>query len=158
MASTNGPISITTISGDASDLDVREYEITLKIKGTFYRGESPPKNLGLMLNNFLRAWRDGRRPLSVEVMQDAFERILRDAAGECVAEEMRKKYGNEMVASEDGRSHTAKWHLEACKVNTLELIPHLHDDWEAKIERQLTDEEQQAFRDAINMSNKDLAS
>ena len=157
MAS-NGPIEVVTIDGVRSEYDVRDYEITLKIKGKFFRGESLPKNFGLMLNNVLRAWRDGRRPLQVELMHDAFERICKAAISECISQEMQAKYGNEMVESEDGKRKTAKWYLEACKVDTSGMLPYFADDWEARVERQLTDEENKAFRDAINKSNKDLAS
>jgi len=156
MAS-NGPISVTTI-GDPGDYpEPKEYEFTIKIRGTYFRDEKLPKNLGLMVNNFLRAWRDGRRPLDVEILHDAFERILKSAANECLAQELQAEFPNEYVVSEDGRNKTAKWYVEL-QNRKAPSLPYLQDDWECKIERAWTEEDHKAFRDAITKSDEELAS
>lgn len=143
-----------------TDTETRDYEITLTIRGTYYQGEKIPSNLATMLNNFLGAWRDGRRPLEVEILQDAFERILKLAMRECLAKELEEKYGNEMVDSEDGKSRIVRWLSELYKreKDIPRLLPFLHDGWKAKIERKVTEEEYQSLRDYINQSDEDLAS
>jgi len=143
-----------------TDTEIRDYNITLTIRGTYYQGEKIPSNLATMLNNFLGAWRDGRRPLEVEILHDAFERILKLAARECLAKELEEKYGNEMVDSEGGQHQTAKWYLELYKreKEISKMLPFLHEDWKAKIERKVTEKEYQSLRNYINQSNEELAS
>ena len=114
----------------------KEYTLTLEIKLTAHNAPLRP-DTAVHLNNVLGRWSDGRFMFPVEMIHDGLFRCLREAMYQSVQQEMVSKYGNEMVEHADGKGATAKWYVEAKKVDLDSLTPYLHDIFKAKIERRV---------------------
>lgn len=150
-------VSKTTITSDDDRPEPRDYTLTLKIHLTKYDGNGLHPALGAMLNHVLHDWRDGRHPFQVEQMHDGLARVFKSAVYCAIQRDCQEVYGNEMVET-GPRSQTAKWAIEAEKLYNEFQMPHIHADWEARIERDWTDKDHQMWRDALSMSNAELAS
>jgi hypothetical protein len=109
-----------------------EYTLTLTFRFTEFNKRVNPE-IALALNRVLQDWSDGRYPFDVEMIMEGLYRSLKQAAYQVNQKAAQEKYGNEMVTSDDGRSQTARWYIEAQKM-PLDF-PSLHGEPEARIER-----------------------
>lgn len=109
-------------------------DYTLKLEFNFTVFDKPVNpELALALNRILDDWSDGRYPFDVEMIYEGIQRALKQAAYQGNQKTAQEKFGGEMVVSDDGRTQTARWHLEAQKM-PLDY-PYLHSSPKAKIER-----------------------
>lgn len=138
-----GLVNTTTITSDGDHPEPHDYKLKLEVDFTLFDHKVDPQ-LATMLNKVLDYWRDGRRPLWVEFLHEAINKLLREAAYAAIEQRMREKYGNEMVQT-GKRSHTSKAYLEAQAEYDRALkageIPSTYNTPRAKIERQLSREE-----------------
>lgn len=125
----SGPISITTLNS-IPVRDRQNKKLVIEIPLEKFGDEIP--DFGEMMTHILRDWRDGRYPFDVEMIKDGVYRCMKWAMYEMVCEEMQNKYGNEMVAREDGSGSTARWVLEADKVKIE--YPYICEDLKARVE------------------------
>jgi len=124
-------ISRTTIDADTPLPTCHDATLVLEIPITSYDGPIEPE-LARYLELALHDWCDGRYPFHVEMLKAGLHDCIKSAAGEIVCGRMQAKYGREMVASDDGRGETARWHLEAQKEKPV--IPYMREDIKVRIE------------------------
>lgn len=133
--SMNGPISVTTISGNDEPPKIKEYEIVLRIPVSFYEGDFHPRTRDYLWN-ILRDWRDGRYPFYVEMLKEGLWKCLTRAISDCIVEDCQKEFGREMVKVSEGH-HSARWNLEAQKRKPQ--LPHMHEEIEVEIQPRIRD-------------------
>jgi hypothetical protein len=151
-------VSKTTITGDDKHPEPKDYTLTLKIHLTKYDGNGLHPALGAMLNHVLHDWRDGRHPFFVEQMHVGLEAVFRNAVYAAIQRDCQEVYKDEPMVQLSETHQQSRWSFEADKLMKEFDMPHIRDNWEASIERDFTEAEQQAFRDAITKSNTELAS
>jgi len=118
----------------------KAFDYTLKLEFNFTVFDKPVNpEIALALNRILDDWSDGRYPFDVEMIYEGIQRALKQAAYQVNQKTAQEKFGGEMVVSDDGRTQTARWHVEAQKM-PLDY-PYLHSSPKAKIERSLSREE-----------------
>lgn len=127
----SGPISITTIDGSTPIPERHEARLVLEIPLDSFDGPIDPE-IGTMLTHIMRDWRDGRYPFEVEQVKNGLHQCIKWACRMLLEQKMQDKYGNEMVVSEDGRSRTAKWHLEASAAKLI--YPWMNEEIIARVE------------------------
>jgi hypothetical protein len=127
-----GLISSTTITADTPLPECHEYEMTLTFKMRSWDGPLDPR-FAKALKSIFSDCDDGRYPFCVEMMENGLSDCMKWAAQAAVNAAMQEKHGREMVESDDGRSRTALWYLEAQKAKPV--VPYICDTPLIGIER-----------------------
>lgn len=149
-------ISTTTISGDDSYPEPKDYEITLKIKVTKYDGNGLHPALGAMMNRVLEDWNEGRYPFFVEQMHQGLEDVFKNAVYAAIQRDCQEVYGKEMVEVSPNHKQS-RWSIEASKLMSEFDMPFMHPTWKAKVERVLNKDEEN-FVKYMYETDEDLAS
>lgn len=121
-----------TISADDPIPEVFEYDLTISFKLNSLEELDYPE-LESMLHHVLRDWREGRYPFNAEMIQVGLDQCLKHAAYLQIERKCQQEFGREIVVSDDGRSETAKWHIEAQKQFAKCQRPWLDNEPEVKI-------------------------
>jgi len=111
----SGPISVHRITSDSSIPRIEKNELVLRFPLQSWGPLEDGEITATMLQHVLRDWRDGRYPFEAEMITSGLSRCLKRAQYEVEAQRAQEEFGNEMIVSEDGKSQTAKWHIEAGK-------------------------------------------
>jgi len=109
----DGPMAVYKLSDDAPKR--KDYDVTLKFKLSTFGNPLDCPALSRMLHEVLCDWREGRYPLTAEMIQYGLSECLKRALYEVVAAEAQKEFGSEMVPTihnDECIGHTAKWLLE----------------------------------------------
>jgi hypothetical protein len=112
----NGPIRTVTIDSNTPEPPNNGYYVTVTLP--VWIADIPP---GVTIERVEKLmafdrWDEGRYPFHEELVQEGLKRMVQYAFRQALNELLHDKYGNESVPDEDGRGHTARWHLESEKI------------------------------------------
>jgi len=109
----NGPISIITIDSETPAPKKYEYTLTLTFKAHTWDVPAD-SDITEQIENVFRAWRDGRYPFHVEMVQNGIDEIVKTALYNCCLKRASQKHGSKMIETRPG-SKTSCAYIEAQK-------------------------------------------